>query len=213
MEPVAMKHVRSLAEATPVEHSPRIDLLSAIRFERLDEDREPGEGEGGENGEETPHMGPFLLIPAGPGDRGHRPLPSNVDSPSIWFETFEPGRETGKPTPAPTKGVPHQVAVRIQNQGASPSFGVCVDFLFHVIDEVENGNTIRRYDVIRYASGVQILDAGESIVRFAPWIPGEREKFPGDVIVRVYDPLMDPYDKTGEDLFVVEDRHLAHRSF
>ena len=112
--------------------------------------------------------------------------------------------DAGQVIPNPEPGGNYQIAVRVENLGAAPSFGVCIDFFAWVRTKVQDNRTIHVYDFVSYAPQVTSFEKSVGIIRSKRWVPGcPGGLFPGDIIVRAYDPLFDPFNQT-EPMFYVQ---------
>jgi hypothetical protein len=161
---------------------------------------------------------PFLVIPNSTGDRGVRPSTLTPvlgpDSPSIWFEEYNPDGTEGTRVARPIIGGNYQIVVHIENLGSAPSFALCVDFLVWTSTSQEDGNEIHHYSMVSAVRSAVVMDSAFTEIRSDRWSPGpDRGLFPGDTIIRIYDPLADHYSETGVWLYVTNDRHLGHKSF
>lgn len=165
--------------------------------------------------DDKPNFRPYLVVRLSAGDKGQRPSIPNValgpDSPSLWFE------DEGSPDSVVLKPVPgrnYQIVVKVDNLGDFPSFGVCVDFFSWTRTETNDTTSIHYYENLSFSSSETIFENTSTLIRSSTWSPGENGVlFPGDVIIRAYDPISDPYNDTGTHFYVQNDRHLAHRSF
>jgi len=166
---------------------------------------------------EIPDFYPFIVIRSGPSDDGSR---SNVlswalgpDSPSIWFETYQADGTPGTLVQRPQPGNDYQIVARVDDLGSAPSYGLCIDYLAWSNTRHDGGNTIHEYSFVGNIRNGVVMEGSYIELRSGRWSPGGAGGFfPGDIIVRAYDPLLDHYTVIGLELHVTNDRHLAHRS-
>jgi hypothetical protein len=158
---------------------------------------------------------PFILIARDEQDTGVRSKNPNdhslgPPSPNIWFEDPITGQHFDTLTP----GQQYLIGVTVKNLGSGPTYTLCVDFMIWTSTQTQGGNTVHNYDIVSVSQGLSLMQGQDVTVKSRIWSPtaGMGLK-PGDAIVRAYDPWSDHYTETGVQLFVNQDRHLAHKSY
>jgi hypothetical protein len=164
---------------------------------------------------------PFLYLPLSETDNGGRfgGIGNGPDSPSIWFEKYEPSGTQNPPIDILRIDQEYQIAVKVKNRGKAPAYTLCIDFLQWTSISVVNGVTINYYTFIGIAStntlDTILMDGEENTFRSTKWVPLPSPKGNvGDFIIRVYDPTSDQLTEYGDHfLYVQGDRHLGHHSY
>lgn len=175
---------------------------------------------------------PFLVIRSAAGDTGRRPVPDyGLASPDILVAAgLEPRNAPLEPpfvTPALIPGSANTLYAHIWNLGLAPAFDVRVEFHWSLpglpppadgrqlvgVAWIDLGNRATRWVTWRRTGGEgsEYLTRGaHAVVRCpAPWRPkpgvGERLS----VVVRAFDPLLDPAARNHFE--PADDRHVARR--
>lgn len=177
---------------------------------------------------------PYLLVRANPGDRGARPLNGVFwESPDV-FVAPETDAAAAPLMPATTAGVakvgaPTTLYAHVWNLGRAPAWGAFVEFSWFnpslgfnyananrigvaMVDLGDRFTSLPEWREARGPAGDHYLTRGcHAIVRCpTTWVPTWENGGHECLVVRVFEPLMDPVALTSYD--ALRDRHVGQRN-
>jgi hypothetical protein len=152
---------------------------------------------------------PYLVIKNNPNDTGDRPLENpNYYPDSIWIEEFTASGGEGDRVITPQEGGRYRVCVEIHNLGSVASYATFVEFYCYLYSPSDPAES-RTYP-IGVPKMITINAGCSSVQRSDLWIPEVLGGGHDCIIVRAYDPIMDPMDLSIYSLIV--DRHVGQRN-
>ena len=162
-----------------------------------------------QNGRKTVDITPagvYLVMKNNENDIGTRPLVDiSFSPPCIWVESTN--RE-GKRILEPQVGGQYRIAAKVYNIGLMASYATFVEFYW--LDPTSSEPISTRIHSIGEPK-LSTINAGSSvIVRSDVWIPKDVNEGHECIIVRVYDPILDPiyYEQYDQNV----DRHVGQRN-
>ncbi len=160
--------------------------------------------------EKTPKVYvPYLVLKNDENDIGSRPLENpSWAPPCIWVEQCTQGNQSGSIVVQPQTGQRYQIVAEVDNLGLATSYFTYVEFYW--IDPSPSEPSESRIQIIGRPKMVTVPAGGRIIVRSDPWIPQYINEGHECIIVRTYDPLLDPVDFNQYSQVV--DRHVGQRN-